>query len=111
MEIYRFVSFMVRTGTAAGQVVYHIVAASRFLPFRGQVRLGEVVLYQPARDEFPTPAPNERIVLFRESCGDPMPASCLFTEYSWRLERAPGVLRPTPGGVAIGVVDRSTVTR
>jgi hypothetical protein len=66
-----------------------IVAASRFLPFANLVRLGEVTLYLPARDEFPTPAHNERLVLFAQRCGDPMPATCLFSEHGWRIERVP----------------------
>ena len=66
-----------------------IVAASRFLPFNGEVRLGEVALYLPARDKFPTPVQNERLVIFAKMCGDPMPATCLFREHGWRLEQAP----------------------
>lgn len=65
-----------------------IVAASRFLSFGDEVRLGEVALYQPARDTFPTPAENERLVIFTEECGDPMPATCLFNEHGWRIEPA-----------------------
>ena len=72
---------------AGGQVV----AASRFQPFAdtGQVRLGEVALYQPARASFPTPRADQRLVIFVASCGDPMPESCLFTNFAWRLEAAP----------------------
>lgn len=66
-----------------------IVAASRFLPFENEVRLGEVALYVPARDESPTPAQNERLVIFTQVCGDPMPKTCLFREHAWRIERAP----------------------
>jgi hypothetical protein len=66
-----------------------VVAASRFLPFGNEVRLGEVALYEPARTEFPTPGANERLVIFTDTCGDPMPASCLFREYGWRLEPSP----------------------
>ncbi len=66
-----------------------IVAASRFLPFQDKVRLGEVVLYLPARDKFPTPGQNERLVIFAQMCGDPMAATCLFREYGWRIEQAP----------------------
>jgi hypothetical protein len=65
-----------------------IVAASRFLPLGAEVRLGEVALYQPPRDAFPTPAENERLVIFTAVCGDPMPASCVFREYGWRIEPA-----------------------
>ena len=66
-----------------------IVAASRFLPFQNEVRLGEVALYLPARDEFPMPGQNERLVIFTQACGDPMPAACLFSEHGWRIEQAP----------------------
>jgi hypothetical protein len=66
-----------------------IVAASRFLPFENQVRLGEVALYLPARVEFPTPAQDERLVIFPQPCGEPMPATCLFREHGWRIEQAP----------------------
>ncbi|MDP8903968.1 MAG: hypothetical protein M3N29_01400 [Chloroflexota bacterium] len=62
------------------------VAASRFLPFRDQVRLGEIALYLPPRDDFPIPAAAERLVIFTKWCGDPMPETCLFTEYGWRIE-------------------------
>ena len=65
-----------------------IVAASRFLPFGDEVRLGEVALYQPARDGFPTPAAGERLVIFTAMCGDPIPATCLFREHGWRIEPA-----------------------
>lgn len=64
------------------------VGASRFLPFREQVRLGEVALYQPARDAFPAPGQGERLVIFTAACGDPMPEACLFREYRWRIEPA-----------------------
>ena len=69
-----------------------VVAASRFQPFgdTGQVRLGEVALYQPARTSFPTPRADQRLVIFLTSCGDPMPESCLFTNFAWRLEAAEG---------------------
>jgi hypothetical protein len=72
---------------AGGQVV----AASRFQPFAdtGQVRLGEVTLYQPARASFPIPRADQRLVIFIESCGDPLPESCLFTNFAWRLQAAP----------------------
>jgi hypothetical protein len=66
-----------------------IVAASRFLPFENEVRLGEVALYLPARDEFPTPAHDERLVIFTQDCGDPLPETCLFREHAWRIEQAP----------------------
>jgi hypothetical protein len=66
-----------------------IVAASRFLPFDDEVRLGEVALYPAARDRFPTPAQNERLVIFTRMCGDPIPATCLFREHGGRLEQAP----------------------
>ena len=66
-----------------------VVAASRFLPFENEVRLGEVALYLPVRDEFPTPAQNDRLVIFTQVCGDPMPATCLFREHGWRIEQAP----------------------
>lgn len=62
------------------------VAASRFLPFGDEVRLGEVAIYVPARDEFPTPRENERLVIFTQTCGDPMPATCLFRKHGWRIE-------------------------
>lgn len=66
-----------------------VVAASRFLPFRDQVRLGEVALYLPPRESFPTPRPDERLVIFTKMCGDPMPETCVFSEYGWRIEPAP----------------------
>ncbi len=66
-----------------------VVAASRFLPFGDEVRLGEIALYLPPRDGFPTPAAGERLVIFTAMCGDPMPATCLFREYGWRIEPAP----------------------
>jgi hypothetical protein len=65
-----------------------IVAASRFLPFGSEVRLGEVALYLPARHGFPTPAQNERLVIFTQACGDPIPATCLFRGHGWRIEHA-----------------------
>lgn len=66
-----------------------VVAASRFLPLRDQVRLAEIVLYQPPRGAFPKPGPNERLVIFTNGCGDAIPPDCLFTNYGWRLEAAP----------------------
>jgi len=66
-----------------------IVAASRFLPFEHAVRLAEIALYLPAREAFPMPAPGERLVIFTQACGDPMPATCLFNEHGWRLEQDP----------------------
>lgn len=70
-----------------------IVAASRFLPFGDQVRLGEVTLYEPARDSFPVPRDGERLVLVSGYCGDPLPDECLFTNYGWRIEQARSFLR------------------
>lgn len=63
-----------------------VVGASRFLPFRDEVRLAEVALYQPARDGFPAPGQGERLVIFTAQCGDPKPETCLFAEYGWRVE-------------------------
>ncbi len=67
-----------------------IVAASRFLPFGHQVRLGEIALYQPPRDTFPTPGLRQRLIVFATaSCVDPMPDQCLFSERGWRIEPSP----------------------
>lgn len=62
------------------------VAASRFLPFEGHVRLAEVALYQPPREAFPIPHGGDRLVLFEKSCADPWPDACLFQNYAWRIE-------------------------
>jgi hypothetical protein len=66
-----------------------VVAASRFVPFDNEVRLGEVAIYLPAREAFPMPAQHERLVIFTQVCGDPMPGTCLFREHAWRIEQAP----------------------
>ena len=63
-----------------------IVAASRFSPAGAQVKLGEVVLYLPARESIPVPAAGERLILSQRICGDPLPAECLFTNHAWRIE-------------------------
>jgi hypothetical protein len=62
------------------------VAASRFLPFEGHVRLAEVALYQPPRDVFPVPRAGRHLVLFEMVCPDPSTAACLFQNYGWRVE-------------------------
>lgn len=65
-----------------------VVAASRFLPFEGFVRLGEVALYQPPRLDFPIPNAGERFVLSAgPGCSEPGPEACLFSGYRWRLDR------------------------
>jgi hypothetical protein len=69
-----------------------VVAASRFLPFDDRVRLGEVVLYQPPRQSFPTPDEGERLVILPalgRECVDPEADKCLFAEHLWLLEPAP----------------------
>lgn len=82
--------------TESGQAIWivpiraggKIVAASRFQQFsdKDQVQLGEVALYLPPRLSFPAPRAGQRLVIFHASCGDPMPESCLFTNFGWRLE-------------------------
>lgn len=64
------------------------VAASRFLPYDGFVRLGEVALYKPPLLDFPMPRAGERLVLTSgASCSGPGLEACLFSGYHWRLER------------------------
>lgn len=63
-----------------------VVGATRFATFRDQVRLVEVALYQPARDSFPSRGPGQNLVIFIAPCGDPIPETCLFREYGWRIE-------------------------
>ena len=65
-----------------------VVAASRFLPHGTEVRLAEVVLYEPARLKFPTVGPGQRLVLFHaaKGCGEPIRADCLFINYGWRID-------------------------
>ena len=66
-----------------------IVAASRFLPFRNEAKLAEVVLYEPPRRTFPSPDDGEELRLVSARCGDPLPRTCLFRNYAWRLEPVP----------------------